>query len=147
MAFIRGYAAYMKKRRLESEDFYRLLEAIRKSMSTRLSTPKEALASISVESQGAEHFRELVVSGETLSDAFSRLSPSTSLSRGCSGMLSEYFAAFGRGYLDEELRCADEFILRFGKEIERERVCGANDERVVRSVAIAVTLGVIILII
>lgn len=147
MWVIRGYGAYMKKRRLESRELLRLSEAIRKSVATRLQTPKEALSRISCRSGAAEGFRRLVVSGKTLYEAFSETEGSFSLSRGCREMLSEYFASFGKGYLDEEIRCADEFIERYRAEVEREELAGEADERVARSIAIAVTLGIIILII
>lgn len=146
-AFIKGYSAYMKKRRDESRDLYRLMETVRRGMSTRLSTPKEALASVSAESPEAERFRALVVSGRTLFEAFCEVSGSLSLSRGCRMMLTEYFKSFGKGYLDEEIRCADELLSRFASEIGMEEERGANDERVVKSVAVAITLGIIIFII
>ena len=147
MTLVRGYSAYMKKRRHESRELLYLLEAVRKSMSTRLSTPREALASVAVDSPCVEEFRARVASGERLSEAFSCVEKSLSVSRACREMLSVYFADFGGGYLEDEVRCADEFLSRYLAEVEREEREGADDLRVVKSIAIAVTLGVIILII
>ena len=62
-------------------------------------------------------------------------------------MLSEYFASFGKGYLDDEIRCADELIERYLALVEREESADDNDIKVVKSIAVAITLGVIILII
>lgn len=147
MTLIRGYGGYMKRRRLESKELLRLCEAIRKSIATRLSTPRETLRDVSGLSPAVERMRELVVSGKSLSEAFSSVSRSLAISPACREMLSEYFAAFGKGYRDDELRCADEFAERYRSELQREESAGETDARVVKSVIIAVTLGIIILII
>ena len=147
MTLIRGYSSYMKKRMLESRELLHLLEATRKSMSTRLSTPKKAFSSVSVSSPAVEEFRVRVASGDRLSEAFAKAERGLSVSPECRRMLSEYFDGFGSGYLEDEIRCADEFLARYLAEIEREEVAGANDLWVVKSMAIAITLGIIILII
>jgi hypothetical protein len=147
MAVIRGYSKYMKKRRLETREFLRLCEVIRKSIATRLLTPKEAFADVSCSEAAVERFRLAVVSGATLKDAFSGVIGLLSLSGNIRSQLSEYFATFGQGYLDDEVRCADEFLERFRAELEREEASGDTDERVARAIIIAITLGVIILII
>ena len=145
--FIRGYGAYMKRRRLESRELLHLLEILRKSMSTALSTPRQALSSVTVTSTAVESFRSLVCSGESLYDAFCKARGGMSVSRACLEMLSEYFASFGKGYLDDEIRYADDMIERYLALVEREESAGDNDIKVVKSIAVAITLGVIILII
>lgn len=147
LLIIRGYSGYMKKRRFETREILRLCEVIRKSIATRLLTPREALAGISSESAAVERFRSAVVSGATLSEAFSEVRLVLSLSGRIRSSLCEYFAEFGRGYRDDEVRCADEFIERYRAELEREEASGEADERVARAIIIAVTLGIIILII
>ena len=145
--FIRGYGAYMKRRALESRDILHLLESLRKGMSVSLSTPREAFSTATVSAPSVERFSALVCSGEPLYEAFCSASHAMSISRACREMLLEYFSSFGKGYLQDEIRCADELTERYTSLIENEERCGANDFRVVKSIAVAVTLGVIILII
>ena len=145
--FIRGYGAYMKRRAIESRDILHLLESLRKGMSVSLSTPRQALSSVTVSASLVERFRAIVCSGESLYDAFCKTRGGMSVSRACLEMLSEYFASFGKRYLDDEIRYADELTERYTSLIENEEKCGANDFRIVKSIAVAVTLGVIILII
>jgi hypothetical protein len=137
----------MKRRRLESRDLIHLLEVLRKSMSVALSTPRQAFSQVTVDTPTVERFRTLVCSGEPLYEAFCKTVGSMSVSHACREILSEYFASFGRGYLEDEIRCSGEIIDRYGSLIEREERAGEVDLRVVKSIAVAVTLGVIILII
>lgn len=144
---IRGYGGYMKKRLTESGELLRLCETIRKSIATRLLTPREALSGVSGLSPATERFRALVASGSPLGEAFAEVSGALSVSPATRDMLSEYFGSFGKGYLDDEVRCADELIGRFREQLLREELAAEGELKVAKSVIIAVTLGIIILII
>ena len=147
-AVIRGYSKFMKKRLSESLDMLTVIEAVRRGISTRLMTPRECLsAELSLSSEAVADFCREVACGKTLKEALAVLQPRLSLSRECRAILSEYFSAFGTGYREDEIRLADEVIERYGARLSEERAEGENDARVFKSVAVAVTLGIIILII
>ena len=143
---VRSFDGYVKRRRVESRELLFICEVIRKSISTSLSTPREALGRTDELSSSAEQLRLAVVSGATLSEAFSAVSHSMSLSGESARMLSEYFRAFGKGYRADELLCADEFIERYRKQIELEEAADDAELKVTKSVIVAVTLGLIIFI-
>jgi hypothetical protein len=145
---IKGYSRFMKKRLSESLDMLTVIEAVRRGIATRLMTPRECLsAELSLSSLGVLEFCKQVSCGKTLSEAFSAGKPSLSLSRECRDILSEYFSSFGTGYREDEIRLADDVIERYGARLSEERAQGVGDAKVFKSVAVAVTLGVIILII
>ena len=145
---LRGYTKFIKKRQRISREMLSVLEIIRRGISTNLMIPRECLRLDGGDfSEEIFAFCDAVRGGATLYDASAPIRRRSMLSGECAARLSEYFRDFGRGYLDDEICRADEIISFLRKRLDLEEAEAVRDAKVFKSVAVAITLGAIILII
>lgn len=141
--FAREYEKNEKKRLLECSEFLRLLIHIKNKISCFLMKKSEFIASFDSESEEVSEFL-LKAKEEELSEAFRYVSDKLSLGAEKEILLS-FFENFGRGYKDGELALAESAISSF--KLEKERVEKESEKTVktVKTLAAAISLGLVIL--
>ncbi len=141
----REYAAHMKKRIRECEEFLEFIGHIRTQLSCHMCPANELGEGFSASSIRA--FTELVYERGGMLEAFLASVHGFSLSEEETGILSELFSSIGKGSLEDELKCIDQAYERLEDHLSHQRESGRKNIRLVSVLSVTGALGFLMLVV
>jgi len=147
LSFVRLYRAYLGTRVKQFDDFCAFLHKIRRSISTRLVTLEDCILGITdgelVRIGFVEKYGEL----RSVHSAFTAVKDKLYLTQRGIEILDGYLATLGKGYMEEELRLADECIRELEAESRASKDDGERSLRVASAFAVAAAVGITVLLV
>ena len=138
---------YIRRRLLEGEASLAFMRALRRDLGCFLRPisewAKEYEDSVFLESG----FLSLLREGVALCEAYRISEPNFNMSEAAKSSLSSFCAAFGRGYLEDELRLADAHIAELEESLASERASASKGCRLVGTLAASASFAIVILLI
>ena len=145
----RGYSAFVSKRRLQNEEFYRFILHIKGEISRFLTPPERLLCGFHSEALEEIGFAECGrKDGKTgLISVFLSVRERLSVSEKVKELLEEFFSGFGEDYREGELKRCDAYAERLCEIIRAEGEELEKGQRLVQALLCAGALGIVILLI
>lgn len=144
---VRGYGRYLRKRGDEYEALLVFLTGLERHISVTVGAPDGYLSAVKVKLLDELGFYGAYASGGSLSAAYSAVREGLHISPEADRLLLGYFGAFGGGYFNAELRSLGACISSLRDIAEKEGEEGARSLRVSSVFAVAVALGIVIMLV
>ncbi len=146
LLFSREYEKYLFSKNELALGFLSLLKHIQKSVGCYLATPKELLCGFEDSALDAAGYLAAAREKDVFSAYFDG-EKNFSLSERARLVLSEFFANFGREYKDGTMRLVERAIAELEKITSEEKAKTEKEIKVLKTLAAAAALGLVILLI
>ena len=143
----KGYREYVARRLSEQESFIFLLRHMEEKISRYLTPVADALRDFSNDVLSRIGFFDGINEGETLGEAFLRITPRLSVGEETRSHLSSTFKSLSFGYREEVVANLHDAAARLEKILSEEKELLSKNERVVSAVLVASALGIFILLV
>lgn len=138
---------YSRRRLLEGEASLAFMKALRRDLGCFLRPISEWAQDYEDSVFMESGFLSLLREGASLGEAYRISEPNFNMSEAAKKSLSSFCAAFGRGYLEDELRLADAHIAELEASLAAERTNTPKSCRLVGTLAAAGSFAIVILLI
>lgn len=145
LLFANSYSAYVRRSLSELEGFVTLLSHIRGKISVSLASQSVLFSELDCDSLERCGFLPSVRGGALARDAFR--SAKFALSKDARGVLSSFFSEFGHGYKADEIARIDSTLSECERILKSEREQAPKDVKLVYTLLVALTLGLVIFLI
>ena len=148
--FIILAAEYSERRRATvavCEEMLSFLSCVGRQLSCFLCPIKSTAAQFVAETAAMRTFLERVAEGEEPAAAYSAAGISAVVPKSANRVLTSFFAEFGKGYAEGELRRIDSAVAELSALVETERIEAPRKIRLFKTLGCAVSFGIIILLI
>ena len=142
----REYSRYAKRRISECESFLSLLRHVKGEINRFLSTPSAIFKSYSDENLERVGFLALQREGKSLYECFEGCRCRLSIPERIKDKLSRFFYGFGENYKDGEISRTEYYIDEIEPLLREEWEALPDRIKLVRTLAAAISLGLIILV-
>ena len=145
--FSDGYSKYMKKRVLEGEGFLAFLSYASRQMSCYLRPQRSLADGFECEALSEVGFLDAVRESESIFAAYKKTKSRLSIGKEERELLEEFFASFGEGYLEDEIKRLDFYSEGLRKAVEKAKTDAPKNTRLVSVLSVTAALGFLIFVI
>lgn len=145
--FIRLYRAYLHTRVAFFDEFISLIGDLRRHISTHRGSVAGVVAAHSGGKLGEIGFVTAYEASGSLYKAFSEVRGRISMPEDALRSLDEYFRTYGTGYTADELAAADAEIATLERMAKAEKEASLHSQKAASATAVAIALGLVVLLV